>query len=178
MQITCEKWKPVKGYEGFYSVSNCGRVKSLERTASGTNRRQSEKILTPVLGNRGYYSVNLCKNGKQRRFYIHRLVAYAFIPNPSHFLYVNHKDEDTENNRADNLEWCTREYNYYYGTATERRGLSHNKAVRQINEGGEMVRCFRNASQVAEFGFSPDAVKKCCQGRQKMHGGYFWRYSE
>lgn len=186
MQMTCEKWKPIKGYEGLYSVSNCGRVKSLERTASGTNRRQSEKILTPIKGNRGYSSVSLCKGGKQRRFLIHRLVAYAFIPNPSQFPCVNHKDEDIGNNRADNLEWCTREYNYYYGTARERCGLSHNKAVLQLNapqwapgcKGDEIVCCYKNAEQVAEKGYSPNAVKKCCQGRQQSHASFYWKYSE
>lgn len=184
-KITGEVWKPIKGYEGLYSVSNLGRVKRIEGVAGETNRRQPEKILEAVFGARGYYGVNLCKNGTQKSFYIHRLVALAFVPNPNRLKQVNHKDEDVANNRADNLEWCDAKYNYYYGTAIARRGLSHNKAVLQLNapqwapgcKGNEIVCCYKNMEQVAEKGYSPNAVKKCCQGRQQSHAGFYWKYS-
>lgn len=61
------------------------------------------------------------KDGICKEFYVHRLVAEAFIPNPDGLPMVNHKDEDKTNNFAENLEWCTNEYNVNYGTAKERR---------------------------------------------------------
>lgn len=58
----------------------------------------------------------LCKNGKTKRFSVHRLVAQAFIPNPNNLPIINHKDENPSKNIVDNLEWCDYEYNNNYGT--------------------------------------------------------------
>ena len=74
-----------------------------------------------------YMEVNLSKNNKVTHYLIHRLVAQAFIPNPNNLPQVNHKDENRENNRVDNLEWCTAEYNTNYGTRALRQGISSGK---------------------------------------------------
>lgn len=58
-----------------------------------------------------YYQTVLYKNGKAKNFFVHRLVAEAFIPNPDNLPQVNHVDHNPFNNRADNLEWCTAKYN-------------------------------------------------------------------
>ena len=79
-----EEWRDVVGYEGFYQVSNKGRVKSLHF--------KNEKILTATLNNVGYLLVTLCKNGTHKNVSIHSLVAKAFIPNPENKPEVNHKD--------------------------------------------------------------------------------------
>lgn len=114
-----EAWKDIKGYEGLYQISNIGRVKSLSRIDSRGNKR-NEKILKISKNNSGYYFVGLCKNGKVKQYLIHRLVAEAFVRNPYNYSEVNHKDEDKQNNIADNLEWCTHEYNCKYGTRNKR----------------------------------------------------------
>lgn len=106
-----EIWKDIKGYEGIYQVSNRGNVRSLHYNKL--------RILTP-LSKQGYYSVALSVNSKCKHFPIHRLVAEAFIPNPSNLPEINHKDEDGTNNSVDNLEWCTREYNNNYGSRNKR----------------------------------------------------------
>lgn len=176
-----ELWKPIQGYEGIYAVSNLGRVKSLERTTSGkygTPRQQKERILAQTLRQDGYLTVNLCKDLKQKCFYVHRLVAIAFTPNPLCLPFVNHKDEEKNNNAAVNLEWCTATYNLNYGTARERRIMANTKGIWQINAGGEKVRIYRGLHEVGAYGYSRDAVKKCCQGRQVSYMGYFWRYAE
>ena len=85
-----EEWRPVFGYESRYEVSNLGRV----RNADG-------HILKPIK-RRGYLCLNFCVNGVRKDMKIHRLVAEAFIPNPDELPFVNHKDEDKENNAV----WC------------------------------------------------------------------------
>lgn len=114
-----EIWKDIEGYEGKYQVSNFGRVKTLPHTISYTNRYGNtsyavvpEKIRQPatsgsIARHSGYISVVLKSNNKSYRRYIHRLVAKAFIPNPSNKEQVNHKDGNKRNNRVDNLEWAT-----------------------------------------------------------------------
>ena len=120
-----EIWKPVKHYEGLYEVSNYGRVKSLLRTVYRPDGcicgYVTEHYMTQHDNGNGYLFVNLWKNNKGKREYVHRLVALAFIDNPKQFPQVNHKDEDKQNNYVDNLEWCDCKYNNNYGTAKLRR---------------------------------------------------------
>ena len=98
--------KDIKGYEGKYAITSCGKVYSYF----------TKKFLK--LGNVGVYkSVKL--QGKD--FLIHRLVAEAYLDNPDNLPCVNHKDENTTNNCLNNLEWCTYKYNRTYGTAIERQ---------------------------------------------------------
>lgn len=80
-----EIWKDVVGYEGLYQVSNLGRIKR-------------DKLKKPELINKGYYRVSLSKDGTVRRYFVHRLVAEAFIPNPEKYPIVNHKDLNPLNN--------------------------------------------------------------------------------
>ena len=101
-----EIWRRVRGYEGYYEVSNKGRVKSLERY-----NVPEDKILTPFKNNRGYLRVPLTRNGKTKNKAIHRLVAFAFLKIDSRFNEVNHIDGDKLNNRVENLEWCNRSHN-------------------------------------------------------------------
>lgn len=109
-----EVWKDIEGYEELYQVSNLGNVKSLF-----FRRSKNPKLLKPNMYC-GYLYVNLCKEGKRLLSSIHRLVAKAFIPNPNNYPVINHKDENKQNNKVDNLEWCTIKYNNNYGTVKER----------------------------------------------------------
>ena len=105
-----EEWRPIVGFEGLYEVSNTGQV----RNCRG-------KLLRPGLNHNGYLKCVLCKKGKTKTIYIHRLVAQAFLPNPDNLPQVNHKDEDKTNNSVDNLEWCNSKYNVNYGCAQDKR---------------------------------------------------------
>jgi hypothetical protein len=120
-----EIWRDVKGYEGFYMVSNLGRVKSLDRYVSRGCRYPNKfqyvkgKILSPNKGG-SYLQVVLNKGGKSKPFLVHRLVAEAFIDNPNNYPCVNHIDENKKNNCVDNLEWCTYKYNNEYNGRIEK----------------------------------------------------------
>ena len=126
---TEQQWKPVVGYEGYYEVSNDGVIKSLSRTITvidGDRTYQKQihsKVLNQSNHSAGYKVVRLVKDGKDTLWYVHRLVAEAFIPNPKNYKCVNHKDEDKKNNTVYNLEWCDHAYNNNYGTARERANM-------------------------------------------------------
>lgn len=123
-----EIWKSIQGYEELYEVSNLGNVRSLDRVIksrhNGTTIRKG-RVLTPFYEEKkGYYQVRLSKNGKNKTFRIHRLVALAFLENPFNYTDVNHKDEVKTNNKVNNLEWCTRKYNNNYGTKPYRTSIA------------------------------------------------------
>ena len=100
-----EIWKNIKNYEGLYQISNLGNIKSLIKN----------KILKPYINKKnGYAYIGLHKNKNIKVIRIHRLVAINFIPNPNNFPIVNHKNGVRNDNRVENLEWCTQRYNIIY----------------------------------------------------------------
>lgn len=108
-----EIWKPVVGYEGYYEISNLGRVKSVERKVSNGKgvRVVKEKFLSLVLDSKGYYFVNLCKNNTHNMQRVHQLVAKAFLDNPQKRKYVDHINTVATDNRVCNLRWVTAKEN-------------------------------------------------------------------
>lgn len=183
-----ENWKNIKGYEGLYQISDCGRIKSLARDVycqDGTiMRHMEEKILVPVLDRGGYQYVSLSKNGRVKKKSVHRLVAMAFIPNPENKPMVNHIDEVKTNNAVSNLEWCDAQYNINYGTRTERSVQNHRsyklgnapraKAVFCV----ELNKTFDCAKRLEEeLGICRSAICRVCKGRQNTAGGFHWRYA-
>ena len=91
-----EIWKDIEGYEGLYQVSNLGRVRSLARYVPKKNKTSMyvrERILKSFI-NKGYEYVTLSNEAKESNFKVHRLVASAFLSNPTNLPDVNHKDEN------------------------------------------------------------------------------------
>ena len=108
-----EHWKPVKGYEGLYEVSDLGRVKTVpKKRKNGTGfYMQKEIIMSQQLKSNGYMGVGLVKDGKHKNALVHRIVAEAFLSNPNNYDQINHIDCDKRNNKVENLEWCDMEHN-------------------------------------------------------------------
>jgi len=128
-----EIWKDIEGYEKVYQISNFGRVKSLARRSKG-NHFLKEKYLKTYLDKDFYEKISLYKKGKVKHYFVHRLVAQAFIPNPDNLPQVNHKDENKLKNEAINLEWCTAEYNTNYGTRNARALINFDYEKRNLNK--------------------------------------------
>jgi hypothetical protein len=168
-----EMWMPIYGYESLYEVSNMGRVRSLPRkTTRG-------KILSPAIDKDGYYKVNLVDGERSKTYGIHRLVAQAFIENPFNLPVVNHKDENKQNNRADNLEYCTVKYNTNYNGATTKRGFSQRRAINQYDLDGNFIARWSGAIEIKQsLGYMACNISSVCQGHRKSAHGYLWRYDE
>ena len=177
-----EIWKPVAGYEGIYEVSNFGRVKSVARTIdhNGFMRFREERILTPIKRNRqGYMSVNLYSGKHNFKMYsIHRLVATAFLPNPGGLEFVNHKDENTSNNRVDNLEWCTQTYNTNYGSCPAKIARALSKPVLQMTMGGEPIKVWDSLADAGRaFGVRTAHICQAAKGQRPQAYGFKWQYT-
>ena len=162
-----EIWKPIKGYEGLYEVSNFGRIKSLNYNHTGKG-----KILKQNQIMNGYKLVMLYKDGNGKNYLVHRLVAEAFLPNTDNLPCVNHKDENKQNNVVSNLEWCTHEYNNRYGTRIERTS----KPILQYTLDGEFVKEWKSTAECGRNGYNQGHVAACCRGERKTHKGSVWKY--
>ena len=180
MNNTEEIWVDIPGYDGFYQISNKGRVKT---TAHQYARK--ERILKGIPTG-GYLYVKLSRHKKQKRYYIRRLVAEMFIPNPLKLPVVNHKDECKSNNCAENLEWCSHSYNLKYGGSQRRRQFSNNvrrtktaeKTVKQFSLDGLYIATYRNQNVAARINNMKHAsdIGRCARGHRPACGGYIWRY--
>ena len=177
-----EIWKDVKGYEGFYQVSNEGRVRSLDRYVNNSRTGEQSvlrkgKVKKQSKHHGGYLIVEFNRDGKMCTKLVHRLVAEAFCERASEDLTdVNHKDENKENNRAENLEWCTKHYNVTYGTRVERAVQKRSFPVTQYSVDGEYIKRYGSISEAArEIGGSPSNIMYACKGRFATMYGYIWR---
>ena len=166
-----EIWKPIKGYEGLYEVSNLGRIKSLVNNKG----QYREKILKPRY-TYGYLKVILCKNGIKKNYRVHRLVAEAFLPNPDNLPLINHKDEQKDNNIVTNLEWCNYSYNNSYGTRTKRAAENNHKKLLQFTLDGNFVKEWQSPVEAEKEGYRRSNISYCCNGRIKQYKGFIWRY--
>ena len=147
--------KDVKGYEGLYAVTSCGKVWSYK----------SKKFLTPWENGYGYLYIDLYKDGKCKHYKIHRLVAEAYIPNPDNLPQVDHIDGNKTHNYLNNLQWITNRDNCR---------KSNNKPILQYTLDGEFVREWECASDVGKK--VNDAICKCLKGRHKTAYGFVWKY--
>lgn len=174
-------WRDIEGFEGLYQISNLGEVKSLMRTierGDGVKMNIKEKILKPQIGNHGYLTVSLCSIDKKivtKR--IHRLVAEAFIPNSNNLPQVNHKDENKLNNKVDNLEWCTQQYNLKYGEAAQIGNITRRKPVLQYSLDGELIAEHESTLAAAKaIGVYQGNISKVCRGETETAKGFIFKF--
>ena len=175
-----EVWRDINGYEGYYQVSSEGRVKSLERTfinKSGRKRTVKERILKPAFDGWGYLIVTLCAGGKRKNLMVHRLVCEAFNDNRDEKPEVNHINEIKTDNRACNLEWCTRRENLNHGTRNERSAKTLSKPICQYTLDEKIVKTWASLTEVKrQTGFGQSHISQVANGKRKQAYGFIWKY--
>lgn len=170
----CEELKVIDDFPD-YLVSNMGYVYS----------NISHRKLKGTIDSDGYVIVGLFKNKKQTKKKVHRLVADAFIENPSDLQQVNHKDENPQNNNVENLEWCDCKYNINYGNrnkkASHKLKISKEKTRRKVvclDKNENIIKIYSSLRSVEEDGYNHGGVYSACsnRGKLKTYKGFLWMY--
>lgn len=180
-----ETWKDIKGYEGLYKISKLGNIKSIARKGNW-----HEIILKPQINKYGYLVVLLCKNGKQRRKAIHRLLAETFIPNPEKLPTVDHINRDKLDNRICNLRWAS----YHMQSINKDNTYTPQNLKQYIKKGKEnpkskpVLQYDLQGKFIAEYGGIREAERKtniksqnivsCCKGVLHKTKNFVWKYKE
>lgn len=162
-----EVWKDINNYEGHYKVSNLGRIKSI--------KRNKEKIMS-IQTTGSYNHIILRKNNKSKNFSIQKLVAQAFVPNPNNYKEINHKDENTRNNYANNLEWCNHSYNINYGNRTKKVKDKLSTMINQYDLNGNYVKTWNCMNDAIRFYNNNRHICDVCKGKRYTASGYKWSY--
>lgn len=164
--------KDIKDYEGLYAATSCGKIWSYK----------SKKFLKPRVQRDGYLLVNLYKDGVQKTYQLHRLIAGAYISNPNDLPQINHIDGNKFNNRIQNLEYCDNSYNqlHRYKLAKEKGEI-----IKMNNKGfnAKKVKCietgiiYNSGAECAKaMGLDASHISKCCRGVAKSHKGYHFEF--
>lgn len=143
--------KDIKGYEGLYAITSCGKVWSYRR----------KKFLSPSLRS-GYYSVTLSKDNQKKNFNIHNLVANTYIPNPNGYDTIDHIDGDRTHNYINNLQWMTNSNNVK---------KANSKRIQCMETGEE----FESITIAAKHcGVSTASISQALKNNWKS-GGFHWK---
>lgn len=159
-----EIWKDIPQYEGLYKISSLGRVIS----------SYSRKILSPnITGQKGkgYYAITLVKGRSKKRFYIHKLVALAFIPNPNNFPCIDHINTNRYDNRLENLKWCSFSQNNLNPVTSQKKF----KPIVQMKD-GNVIHIYQSIKDAVNNGFNLSCLVNCCKGKSKHHRNFQWMY--
>lgn len=199
-----EIWKSVKGFEGYYEVSNMGNVRSIDRIVKRGRffEKRKSHLLSVVKssGTHGYCLVNLYKDGKIYPKKVHRLVADVFIENPENKPYVDHINGVRDDNRVENLRWVTYKENYLnpltlskmrentyiretYLKAIETKKKNKSKrapkTVYQFDKNGNFVGGYYSGAEASrKTGIDHSSIIDACNGKSITAGGYFWSFDK
>ena len=169
-----EQWKKIDGYEN-YSVSRNGEIRN-DKTG---------RVLKQIYDNKGYLHINLYENGKKKKITVHRLVAEAFIPNSENKPCVDHINAIRDDNRVENLRWCTHKENSnnpltIKNNSEAQSGENHPRCKKVICvTTGEIFDYINQASE--KYKVAHESISACCRGKRKSAGKLngeklIWRY--
>lgn len=188
-----EEWKDVKGFEGLYQVSNYGRVKSLGRIKNCKSSNQFTTFDSMIVVKKRimklkkdrYLRVQLYdKNGYSKYYSVHKLVGYAFIKNNDKKPIIDHKNNNTYDNRVINLQWTTYSENarYSYDRGRIKKiGKEHqsSKLIGQFDLNGSLLETYHGSGEAFRAtGINSGSIRKCCRDTYgcKTAGGFVWKY--
>lgn len=164
-------WEDISGYENLYAISKEGKVKSFPK---GDGNGKRERLLKFDIGKKNHKRVTLCKNGRTKRFLVHRLVANAFIPNTKNKNIVHHIDHNPENNNINNLMWVTHTENMNYGykdgnlrSSVEKAGRANRKlSMKDIEKIKQIKTTTRKSNKKIgeQFGVGRECIRRLIKG--------------
>ena len=176
-----EIWKDIEGFEGIYQISNKGNLKSFKKNKNGRILKNKNK--------KGWYlNIILTNKKKKKSIKIHKLVALAFIPNPNNYPVINHINGNKQDNRVENLEWCTQKQNIIHA---KQKGLwKYNKPYKckkilQFSLNNDFISIYENAEEasrktnVCSRNILMVANKEPYNKKgyiRKQAGGFIWRF--
>lgn len=176
-----EIWKPIKGFESHYEISNYGNVRTFDRTklsSHGSRSKLKAQFLKPVLQKTGYCTVCLSDGSAVKIKSIHRLVAIHFIDNPLNKPCVNHINSIRTDNRDINLEWVSYKENTEHAFNNNRMTNAQQKFIGINIKTGDVV-SFNNIEEAAKSVEGNRAnIHKCLTGKNNrvIAYGYKWEY--
>lgn len=190
-----EIWKDIQGYEGLYQISSIGRVRSLNRINHFEGKNQIKKyqcgqlLKGKVLKYKyvhGYTNVTLyTEKYKHKQYQVHRLVAQAFIPNPNNYPVINHINSIRDDNRVENLEWCTYSHN---NREAFRVGFNYKKMdgnnpcarkITQYDLSGKFVKTWESiATACRSLNIARTSITECLSGKRKTAYKSIWKYAD
>jgi DNA-binding XRE family transcriptional regulator len=169
MKLKAEIWKDIEDYGGVYKISSNGQVKSF-------NKKWKPRILKPRIRGKGYLSVVLTKDGKEKSHSVHRLVAKTFIKNQKNKPQVNHKNGNKLNNDVKNLEWCTNKENMEHATKNNltNKGEKHPKSKLTANKVIKIKKLYKNkrftqTELAKKYGVSVTSIRLIIIGKNWSH---------
>lgn len=163
------QFKPIKRYEGLYSITTNGDVIS----HGGKSNHKKDIVLRPSIDKDGYRRVALKHMKKTEYFRVCRLVALHFIPNPNGYPFVNHIDENKANDTACNLEWVDAYKNWKH---SEHRQVNAEQAVIKLDMNEVIIDTYKSLMDAARAtGIGQGNITNCIKGRCKSVGGYKWK---
>lgn len=174
MNNRVETWRPVPFFEGYYEISDCGRVRRMAR-GSGTRPGRLVKL---HVDKRGYQYFCASVHKVVTRLSVHRSAAWAFLGPPAGGkIEVNHKDGDKTNNKIGNLEWCSRAENCRHAYRTGLR--SDQRPVIQFDSFNRVVARFQSLAEASRAtGVNINCIVSVCKGRRHTAGGFIWKYAK
>lgn len=179
-----EEWKLIDGFDNAYEVSNCGRVRSVDRIvvrSDGVKLRIKGQMMKIRIDKKGYPRVYLNDKKKTKFKPVHRLVAIAFIPNLEDKPQVNHIDGNKRNNNVANLEWCTNKENQEHAVKNGLHVTSPNVGRRkikviQIDECGNVCGVHESMNDAyRKTGIHAQNIRKVINGQREKAGGFYWK---
>jgi len=162
-----EEWKKI--YYDAYEVSNTGKIRSIKRGRYGGRELKFDKNKRD-----GHLRVLLCFENKRERFFVHRLVANAFLENPNNYPVINHKDENPANNNVENLEWCTVAYNNAYNNRHERIGDAEGLDINVYDTNMNFIESFPSVVKAAaKYKIPLSTLRRRINNKREINGYYF-----
>jgi len=158
-----------------YEVSNYGNVRSIKKC----------KILSLSKSN-GYLKISLYNNKKRKTCFVHRLVAFEFLPLKENKNIINHIDCNGYNNKIENIEWCNQSENIKHAHKLN-RGFSYTRnkngsdlswsiPVKQYTKSNILIKEHESMNLASkEVGCSASHISECCNGIRKSTKGFVWK---